>query len=677
MEYKKYVNRKISSLNILSVLGLLVLTVILFTLFSDVTYADAFPPTFSNEFPQNNSYVAGGERLFQTSITDNELNTSTVKLRIISLDAYERSEPWDSYLMSCSNSTPSDWICNKSLSFAIVGSDTVELFYFEAEDTDGNYNSSGNETNPHIFTLDRNPPVVQFINPTNGSFVGGVVEISIDVTDSSSGVNRSTVEYSDDNSTWNNTTFADGYYVANWSTDSFSNNQTVTLYARAADNISNVGYDQIDVIIDNEVPKMLIVNPTGSGKVNGIISMILNVTEVYSGIGESAASYDVEGIKGTMSCSGTSENYTCQEYFDTTLLADGIHTFNFTVTDNAGNINSSSVQVNVDNTEISVSITNPTDGAFVGGNEVYVNATVSNADETVTGVKMQITGYNYELVENMNCSVDYKCYIVWNTTNVTEGMYTLTANVTNTENKDITDTISINLDKTAPRMTIDAPAESVVSGTIYPKVVVIDENGVNSNSITFNISTYGSTMECVMYLSGKKYVCSSYFNTTQLTDAYYDLYFYAQDSAGNLNSTSKRLLVDNVQDSGPTGDGGGETPATSPGGEPTTTTTAVAQTTTTKPTSTTVPTAPIMIVLGDIQNVIAPLKDAFKHWPVKVAAVVIVILLIAVAFFKNQLKLLLVRLKYEIVFGLEKIRIRPKREKVEERGEQTEEVEEE
>ncbi len=91
----------------------------------------------------------------------------------------------------------------------------------------------------------------------------------------------------------------------------------------------------------------------------------------------------------------------------------------------------------------------------------------------------------------------------------------------------------------------------MVNGTIYPKVVIIDENGVDKNSVRFNISMYSYSMLCTEYVQGKKYTCTGNFDTTKLTDDYYDLIFYGKDIAGNWNAEKKYLLVDNDELSGP------------------------------------------------------------------------------------------------------------------------------
>lgn len=505
--------------------------------FSVFSLGASAAPILFNPIPENNSYVSGGERTFSIEIKEENLNTSTVMLNIIEKSAYEKGEPWDVYLMTCTNSTPSDWVCTKTISLAIVGSDTVEYFYFTANDTFGNSGFNGTKENPLRFTLDRNPPEITFINPKNESWVSGVLNITLDVKDVSSGVNDSSVFYSFDNSSWFSTT-KNIYYKAKWNTSTVENNQTVTIYAKASDKIGNTGYKRINVTVDNEFPLISVIQPLENQTVSGIIGLKIIVKDVYSGINNLTVSYSVDGFVRGMSCSGTIFDYTCDSYFDTKLVSDGFRTINFSSSDNAGNTNSTSLLINVDNKILSVSIIHPTNNAYIRG-VTWVNATVSDPTK-FQGAKLKIGETWYV----MGCS-NGRCYYSWNTSKFAEGVYNLFVNVTSNLDYLVNSSISVTVDNTKPNITIDSPVEEKVNGTIYPRVIVTDTYGVNPEKIIFNISSYSSGMSCSKFVEGKKYVCGGNFNTTLLADGYYVLYFYAEDLAGNSNSINKTLYVEN------------------------------------------------------------------------------------------------------------------------------------
>ena len=628
-----------SSLILLSV----VLSLII--ILPDISFA---APVLFDPIPKTDTHVGGGDRLFQISINESDLNTSSVTVYIISEDAKTKGEDWDSYAMLCGAAVKSDWLCNKSLSFAIVGSDTVELFYFAAKDNSGGTGSLGDEDNPLDFTLDRNPPEIDFAAPLDNSNVSSTTEIKLTVVDTSSGVNGSTVMYSDDNATWYGTVPGQPtYYLANWSTESFADNESLMLHARATDNVGNIGYTNINVLVDNEAPKIIVTQPPLGGKLGGIIFLEIDIEELYSGIDEDYVFYTVGSTQRSMDCSGSLGSYTCDEYFDTTTVPDGYHTINFTARDYAGNENKTSIEINVDNTVPFITITSPKNGAYFPP-KIYVNATVSNVDVNVTGANVSISGQNYTLSEKMTCSPQYPssyiCYIYWDASTLAEVQYTFRADVVNKENKTIFNSLYATLDRTPPMLAIDMPPQTQVNGTIYPKVVVTDENGVNP-VITFKLYMYNQTMNCNMQLSGKRYVCTNSFNTTDLIDGYYTLYFYAKDSAGNPNSASKVLLINNTGASNetmgdytvPDGGTGTTTTTTTTTTQITTTTTAVAPSNVSNPIIILIggvrdSLKPVAIVLGDVQKAI---QNSLKPWPVKVLVIVLITLSIFFVLFKT------------------------------------------
>src|SRR4030042_3250207 len=219
-------------------------------------------PLLYGPLPVNNSFFSGGEIDFQINLTESDLNASSVTLHLLSLDAYLQNESWENHILGCTNYTPSNWNCSKKLTFPLVGSDTIELFYFDASDNSGNKGTNGtaNETHSLRFVLDRKVPIITFLNPTNGTWVSGTEMIELDVVDHASGINQSTVNYSFDRVQWFSTAKTT-YYNASWSTVSIPNNQSVTIYAKASDKVNNTNETSINVTVDNEIPSLKILLP--------------------------------------------------------------------------------------------------------------------------------------------------------------------------------------------------------------------------------------------------------------------------------------------------------------------------------------------------------------------------------------------------------------------------------
>jgi len=154
-------------------------------------------------------------------------------------------------------------------------------------------------------------------------------------------------------------------------------------------------------------------------------------------------------------------------------------------------------------------------------------------------------------------------------------------------------------------------------------------------------------MTCSIYVSGKKYVCAGNFDTHVVADEYYTLSFYASDLAGNANSASKVLLVDNFENVGPSPPGN-TTIITVPVYASTTTTLAPGQSTT----STTMPPSALQQWIDNPENPVSVLvwnaqkafDNTFNTWPLKAFAISMIVFLIILAVFStSQVRRLLER----------------------------------
>jgi len=506
---------------------------------------DTTPPEFSDPYPEDDSYVLGGDRTFSINITEDNLDTSTVKLYIKSIDSTE----WDTYSLTCVDN--GIWYCSATVSLDIVGSDTIEQFYFEANDTYGNYASYGNATNPLQITVDINPPKIIFNNPKNNTWVSSTETIELYVHDKSSLVDETTVKYSFDNTTWYSMDFGEteDVYYASWNTTTYSNNETVVIHAKASDMLGNMNYTWVNTTVDNEIPSLIVTYPSPGQTLNGIVNLKVNVSDSYSGINSSFqdVSYDIQGIGGYMDCTeSSSNNYRCNQYVDTTGFDDGTYTINFYARDNAGNLNQSSISIYIDNTRSSISFTNIADNDYIR-DIITIYAKISNPTEELGDVNFKWTTTSSSSDwQKMTCDSDYNCSITWNTNSLTEGTYTLFINTTGTMDYLVSSNITITVDNTPPTLDILQPLETQVSGMIYPKVLVTDYYSVNPSEIKFEINGETYSMNCLQQTQNKQYRCTGNFNTTSLSDGTYTLKFIAKDQAGNENSTSKEIIINNL-----------------------------------------------------------------------------------------------------------------------------------
>lgn len=399
-----------------------ILLISLFVLIALPALAKATPFLYSPS-PLNNSIFSGGEIEFRINITENDLNSSSAIVHIISQDAYLQNESWGNYSMTCTNYEPSNWNCSKKISFPIVGSDTVELFYFEAKDNSGSLGLNGTSDISQAlrFSLDRKAPMIEFVNPKNSTWVSGIETIELNVYDALTGVNYNSVNYSFNRIGWFNTTKST-YFTAVWNTTSLTNNQPVTIYARASDNVNNTNETSINVTVDNELPQIRIISPSQNQSLKLAATFSINATDLYSGM--KSANFSIGEIRENMDCSGD-KNYTCTKLFDTFRISDGTYTMAFSATDNAGNTNMTSVQIEISNIISSITINYPYNNSQIR-NVTTIRVSLSDP-AYVNDVRYLLNKAGNTLENNsMSCSWDYSsCTANLNTTKYADGQYIL------------------------------------------------------------------------------------------------------------------------------------------------------------------------------------------------------------------------------------------------------------
>jgi len=427
---------------------------------------------------KNNTYTFGRDSdVFIMNITDSNLNTSSV---VHHIRVYEAISDWYNTTANCF-SAGSYWSCNNTVTgFGSLASDgKVFIYYYEAYDASENYNIS----NYYFVTIDRSPPMVRFVDPLNGTYVGGLVNISLDVTDLYSGVNSSSVKYSLDNSVWNSTSYS-VYYNATWDSSSFENNQSVTIYVNASDIIGNVNSTYVNVSIDNEAPKVFIILPTASQVLNGSAVLQMEATDQYAGPSNSTGSYFIGSIAGNLNCTDA-VRMACNSRLTSSLLSDGDYTMYFYVLDKAGNRGRNSTTVTVDNLPPSVTIVNPQKNAVVSGT-IQINATVTDDGIGVEAVKYIWTSSSKtgELTV-MNCTGNtksYSCSANWDTTAVSDGNYVIKINSTDKLGHLAESSVSFTVDNFAQATT------SVGSGATTSAGVTVPTTTVSSTSFSQTIS---------------------------------------------------------------------------------------------------------------------------------------------------------------------------------------------
>jgi len=384
-------------------------------------------PLMSSPIPQNDSYIYGRDTdIFSINISEGSLDTSRVRLHARVEDP---TSIWTNVTMNCFLISSPNWLCNVTIPglSSLVHDGNWLLYYFDGYDTGGGYGNMSNSTDPMRIRVDRSPPNVNFTEPKNESFSSGSLTISIEASDTYSKVNASTVGYSFDNSTWltmktdDNKIFTS---LGKWNTTTYENNMTVNLYAKASDVLGNSIYIKSQTVIDNEMPRLVIVKPYPEQVLNGSFTFEIQAEDTYSGLDISAANYFIGGTSGTLLCSGNIHSTSCTATFSTKVTSDGKYQLLFKVSDMAKNERTSSISVIVDNLPPKISILSPKAASTVSGN-VNVSASVRDDGVGVSDVSFRIesggSGGNWE---KMNC-INYFCSALWNSSKVVDGTYVI------------------------------------------------------------------------------------------------------------------------------------------------------------------------------------------------------------------------------------------------------------
>ncbi|WP_375744375.1 Ig-like domain-containing protein [Corallococcus interemptor] len=220
---------------------------------------------------------------------------------------------------------------------------------------------------------DTTPPAVAISSPTPASFLRGTFVVTANASDD---VGVARVDFYD-GTTLIGSSFAAPFSVSWDTTSATSGNRTLT--AQAFDAAGNATTSSaVTAMVDNYAPVIITgvpqYNPTSQNYVRGLVTVGWAVTDQgLSGV--ALTEFLQEGIvKAT--APGTS-SYTYNFTWDTRVLANRAYTLAIRATDKAGNVQTSSRSLTVDNVPPSALLFAPTNGAVVSG-DVTLSASASD-----------------------------------------------------------------------------------------------------------------------------------------------------------------------------------------------------------------------------------------------------------------------------------------------------------
>ena len=231
-------------------------------------------------------------------------------------------------------------------------------------------------------------PSPSFITPSQGATLRGTINVTVTVSDLTSGVQ--TVRVKNGTGNFISMSLLGGNASnGNWTVavDSLAiSDGSLALLINATDAAGNHNASEsISITIDNTAPlSPTALSPRNSSNLSGVVNFTLTVFDATSAIQSVKVKNGTSGswIAASLLEGASARNYTLQ--IDTAALGDGAKSFAFNVTDIAGNENTAAfINVTIDNTAPSIALVSPSNNSNVSG---MINITVTVTDE-FTGVK--------------------------------------------------------------------------------------------------------------------------------------------------------------------------------------------------------------------------------------------------------------------------------------------------
>jgi hypothetical protein len=334
-------------------------------------------------------------------------------------------------------------------------------------------------------------------------------------------------------------------------------------------NGSGVFQTNITVTVNDTVaPNVTAIAPAAGNNLSGIVAnsqaIFLNATVLDAGTIQ-AVFFNVSNITTQLNFI---EAFAVGDGYNTTLNAsnytDGFYNITVHANDTVNNLNTSvSVQIYIDSVlPIANAFTNPVSRGNYSQNLVF-NISVADGNSSIQAVIFNITNltnnnFNYTATQE-GATTNYTVTV--NTTQIDEGFYNVTAYVNDTAgNLNGSSSVSnILIDNNFPQVSGISPAAGAnLSGVVsssYPNgqaiplnVTVVD---VLTDSVWFNVtnnSVAGGYQHLFIRASQLGNGWNATFNTTNLTDGFYNITVYANDTLNNLNSSVApvQIYIDSV-----------------------------------------------------------------------------------------------------------------------------------
>jgi chitinase len=283
--------------------------------------------------------------------------------------------------------------------------------------------------------------------------------------------------------------------------------------------------------IDNTAPAVPTLGAVATPTL-GTLALTGTASDAGSGVASLKFQYSPAGAgTWTSICTDVVTPYTCS--FDTTTVADALYDMRTLATDNAGNTTASVVQTNrrIDNNGPTVALTNPVNGAFIGGTISVTGTATDPAGVTTTSFEYRqgAGAWNNICTDTVT---PYTCPGL-DSTMIADGVYSGRMTATDSTGKtSISAVISFTVDNTAPTATDVQGANGGTAGKMDA-----------GDTLTFTYSEAMLPSSVLAGWSGASQAVTVRVNNVTNKDTI-DVYDAANTTKTNLMSATQALQLD-------------------------------------------------------------------------------------------------------------------------------------
>jgi len=473
------------------------------------TTADTTAPVVSITSPTSGATVKG-TFLVQGTATDN-VGVKTIQFYV------------DSSLVSSAVASPFGFSWNSA--GVANGTHTLTVKAYDAANNVGSASVTVNVNN------DKTAPTVSIASPTTSATVSGTINVTGTAADN---VGVTKVQL-----------FVDGVagvygtaspFSFSWNT-STATNAVHTITVKAYDAAGNVGSAAVSLTVKNSstadttAPVISILSPLKGATVSGTLSVQGTATD---NVGVKTIQFYADS---TLVSSIATSPFAFT--WNSTAVANGLHTLTLKAYDAANNVGSASVTVNVynsDKTAPVVSIVSPTTGATVSGTIAVTGSAADNVG--VTKVQLFVDGV--AIVSGSASSFSFS----WNTITATNAVHTVSVKAYDAVGNVGTAAVSVTVKNTgksgdtrAPVVSITSPiAGATVKGSFMVQGTATDDVGVSK--IQFYVDG-----RLISNLAASPFALS--WNSTGVANGTHTLTVKAYDAAQNVGAASVAVNVKN------------------------------------------------------------------------------------------------------------------------------------